>query len=123
MSAGHGLIVPVLKSVEKMDFEELVVAYEALKKRALESKLSSSDMKEATVSLTNFGTLGGLCGTPIIPYSQTAIVGLGRIDKEPVVVDDKIAIHRRQMVCCSFDHRIIDGAGAARFISAFIKTL
>lgn len=123
MNAGHGLIVPVLKGVEKMDFDQLVTAYEELKKRALESRLSSSDMKEGTISLTNFGTLGGLAGTPIIPFSQTAIMGLGKIEKEPVVVGDRIEIHGRQMVCCSFDHRIVDGAAAASFVSAFIQSL
>ncbi len=123
MNSGHGLIVPVLKGVERMGFEELVIAFDQLKKRALASQLTSTDMKEGTISITNFGTLGGIGGTPVIPLPQTAIVGLGKIEKAAAVVDDQIAIRREQLICYSFDHRLIDGAAAATLSNAFVNKL
>lgn len=123
MNTPQGLLVPVLKDVQSMSFKELVKNFEDLKKRALEGALTPNDMKEGTISLTNFGTLGGIGGTPVIPYPQTAIAGLGRIEKKAVVVEDQIEVRRRQMVCWSFDHRLIDGAGAATLSSTFIKLL
>lgn len=119
----YGLIVPVLKHVEKMSLEELVDAYEALKLKAKTGQLASSDMKEATITVTNFGTLGGYSGTPIIPHPNVAILGLGKIETVPAFVEGSIVPREKQMICWSFDHRLIDGAIAAKLSSKFTAVL
>ncbi|MDB2614297.1 2-oxo acid dehydrogenase subunit E2 [Chlamydiales bacterium] len=123
MDTPSGLIVPVLKGVEKMNLDQIIEAFDQLKIKARTGKLTSDDMKEGTISMTNFGTLGGIAGTPIILYPQVAIVGLGKIEPQAVVVDGKIEIRERQMICWSFDHRIIDGAIAAQLSSKYIALL
>lgn len=123
MDTPYGLIVPVLKGVEKMDLAQVVEAYDALKQKAKSGTLASSDMKEATITITNFGTLGGFAGTPIIPLPNVAILGLGKIEAIPSVVDGTIQAREKQMICWSFDHRLIDGALAAKLSSTFTNLL
>lgn len=123
MDTPYGLIVPVLKGVEKMSLDQVVEAYEVLKSRAKSGQLTSSDMKEATITITNFGTLGGFAGTPIIPLPNVAILGLGKIEAVPSVVGGKIEPREKQMICWSFDHRLIDGAMAAKLSSLFTSLL
>lgn len=123
MNTPQGLVVPVLKGVESMSFEEIVLGFEALKEKARLGKLEPGMMKEATVTLTNFGTLGGLAGTPVIPYPQTAILGMGKIQKEAVVEEDVVVIRERVLLSWSFDHRVLDGAKAALLSSSFVDVL
>lgn len=125
MAAPYGLIVPVLKHVEEMTLTDLIRAYDMLKKRAFDNKLQSLDMKEATVSLTNFGALSGasLGGTPIISPPELAICGVARILKTPVVVHDEIVIRDIMNVSFSFDHRVIDGQLAAKISATFCSLL
>lgn len=120
----QGLIVPVLKGVQAMTLEELILAYEELKQRALAGKLHSEDMKGATITITNFGVLGGggLWATPIINYPETAILGLSRIQKQPVVRNDALVIRDMLNLSWSFDHRVIDGDQAAT-ISHYLSNL
>lgn len=121
----QGLIVPVLKNVEGMTLQELILAYESLKARALSSKLSSNDMKESTITISNFGVLGGggLWATPIINYPEAAILALARIQKLPLVRNDTIVVRNSLNLSWSFDHRIIDGDLAAAFSHHFSTLL
>lgn len=121
----QGLIVPVLKGVQAMTLEELILAYEELKQRALAGKLHSEDMKGATITITNFGVLGGggLWATPIINYPETAILGLSRIQKQPVVRNDALVIRDMLNLSWSFDHRVIDGDQAATISHYFSNLL
>jgi pyruvate dehydrogenase E2 component (dihydrolipoamide acetyltransferase)/2-oxoisovalerate dehydrogenase E2 component (dihydrolipoyl transacylase) len=125
MAAPFGLIVPVIKGVEKMTLKQLIIAYDDLKKRAFENKLQPSDMKEGTLTLTNFGALPGnsMGGTPIINTPEAAICGVARIQKMPKVVDDAIVIRDLMNVSFSFDHRLIDGQLAALISEAFCSLL
>lgn len=125
MSSPLGLIVPVLKNVEEMELFDVIYAYEALKEKAKSNKLSPSDMKEATITITNFGALagGGVFATPIINYPEVAILGVARIQKQPIAVNSEIAL--REILNCSwsFDHRVIDGDLAAETSADFVTLI
>lgn len=120
----HGLIVPVLKHVERLPLIDLILAYEALKKRALEGKLSATDMKNGTITISNFGVLGGggLWATPIINYPEAAILGIAKIHKQPIVRNSVVVVRDVLNLSWSFDHRIVDGDLAAAF-SHHLSTL
>jgi len=94
MSTEQGLIVPVLRDVHQMNLEEVIHAFDRLKKKAKEKTLLPADMKGSTITITNFGALqgGGLFATPLINPPEVAILGLSRIRKQPVVVNDTIVI-------------------------------
>lgn len=125
MAANFGLIVPVIKNVDRLSLKELIHAYNDIKKRAFENKLASSDMKDGTLTLTNFGAFPGasLGGTPIINYPEAAICGVARIQKMPTVVNNEIVIRDLMNVSFSFDHRLIDGQLAAKISSNFCYLL
>lgn len=125
MKTPLGLIVPVLKGVEKMSLIELVKEYNELKKRAINNKLNPLEMKDGTITLTNFGALsqGADHATPIINYPEVAILGVARIHKEPVVQNDALAIAEMLHCSWSFDHRVIDGEAAAAISQNFLKLI
>lgn len=121
----YGLTVPVLKHVETLSLPDLIRAFEALKKRALSNQLTPSDMKEGTITFTNFGALSPHCigGTPILNPPQVAILGMARILREPFVVNDEITIRDVVNTAFTFDHRIIDGKLAADATNTFVELL
>ncbi len=123
MKTDQGLIVPVLKGVQAMNFQETVRSYNALRQKALTGQLKPEDMRDSTVTLSNFGTEGGLWATPVINYPEAAIVATAKIHRQPVVRGNSIVI--RDILNCSwsFDHRIIDGDLAAAVSNTFIKLL
>lgn len=123
MKTPLGLIVPVLKDVQKMSFEELVRSYDELRKRAVEGKLKPQDMKDATITLSNFGTEGGRWATPVINAPEVTILATARIHPEAVVRSKQVVIHPMLNCSWSFDHRVIDGDMAAAFSNTFIKLL
>jgi len=118
-----GLIVPVVKNAHLKSFTGLALAIQDLAERARTKRLKPDDVQGGTISMTNPGTFGALFNTPIISQPQVAILGVGGIEKRPVVVHDAIAI--RSMVCLSlsFDHRVIDGAVADRFMARLKERL
>jgi pyruvate dehydrogenase E2 component (dihydrolipoamide acetyltransferase) len=118
-----GLIVPVIKDAHLKSFTGLALAIHDLATRARTKRLKPDDVQNGTISMTNPGSLGALFATPIISQPQVAILGIGGIEKRPVVVRDAIAI--RSMVCLSltFDHRIIDGVAADRFMARLKEKL
>lgn len=123
MKTPLGLIVPVLKGVEQMSFQDTMKNYHLLRQQAVEGKLKPEDMREGTITLSNFGTEGGRWATPVINAPEVAILATARIRPEPVAKVHDIVI--RQILNCSwsFDHRVIDGDMAAAFSNAFIKLL
>lgn len=123
MKTPLGLIVPVLKNVQRMTFEELVRSYDELRKRAVEGKLKPQDMKDATITLSNFGTEGGRWATPVIHAPEVAILATARMHPEAVVRSEQVVIHPLLNCSWSFDHRVIDGDMAAAFSNTFIKLL
>ena len=112
-----GLIVPVVKNADEKSFLGLCRGINDLAERARSKKLSVDDIQGGTFTITNPGIYGGLFGTPIISQPQVAIMGLGGIEKRPVVVNDAIAIRPMCYLVLSFDHRVIDGAVADQFMA------
>lgn len=119
----QGLLLPVLKGADSLNFSELIKAFDKLKEGARKGDLSPDAMRGGTVSLSNFGTLGGILGTPLIPYSQTSILGIGKMEECPVVRQGKIEIGYKQYLSLSCDHRIVDGATAARAAERLVALL
>jgi 2-oxoglutarate dehydrogenase E2 component (dihydrolipoamide succinyltransferase) len=117
-----GLIVPVIKHADEKNFLGIARAVQELADRARSKRLSVEDVQGGTFTLTNPGVFGSLFGTPIIHQPQVAILGVGVIEKRPVVRNDAIAIRPTVYLMLSFDHRIIDGAAADQFM-ARIKSL
>ena len=123
-----GLIVPVIKHADDLSLVGLSRAVNDLASRARTKKLSPHEVQEATFTVTNPGVFGSLLGTPIIPLGTTAILGLGAIEKRPKVLtgpdgEDTIAIRTCAYFSLSFDHRVVDGADADRFMVDLKKTL
>lgn len=122
-----GLIVPVIKRADDLSISGLARAANDLAERARSKQLKPDEVAGGTFTVTNPGVFGGLFGTPIINQPQVAILGIGAIEKRPKVLttpegDDFIAIRSMAFFALSFDHRIIDGADAERFL-AYVKQL
>ncbi len=123
-----GLIVPVLKHADELSLTGLTRGTNDLAARARGKKLSPTDVQDSTFTITNPGVFGSLFGTPIIPVGTTAILGLGAIEKRAKVItgpdgEDTLAIRTCAYFSLSFDHRVIDGADADRFMADLKKTL
>ncbi|MBY0504527.1 MAG: dihydrolipoyllysine-residue succinyltransferase [Bryobacteraceae bacterium] len=110
-----GLIVPVIRHADELNVTGLQRQVVDLANRARSKQLKPQEVAGGTFSLTNFGSFGSLFATPIINQPQVAILGLGAINKEAVVVDDAIAIRSMMYLALTFDHRLIDGALADQF--------
>ena len=120
-----GLIVPVIKKADTLSISGLTLAANDLAERARTKKLKPDEVQGGTFTITNTGTFGGLFGTPIINQPQVAILCVGTIEKRPKVLttpdgDDYIAIRSMAYFALTYDHRIVDGAEAERFL-AFLK--
>jgi pyruvate dehydrogenase E2 component (dihydrolipoamide acetyltransferase) len=118
-----GLIVPVIKGAEEKNFFGLARAVTDLAERARSKKLKPDEVMESTFSITNPGVFGGLFGLPVINQPNVAILGLGTIEKRPVVIDDAIAIRSMVYLTLSYDHRAVDGAIAHQFMGHVKHTL
>lgn len=119
----QGLVVPVVKDVDRKDIFELAGDIEKLSSKARAGQLSLDDVHGSTFTITNVGAIGGLFATPIINIPEVAILGLHKIAKRPVVRDDKIVIRDTTYLSLSFDHRVFDGAYAARLTSRIVETV
>jgi 2-oxoglutarate dehydrogenase E2 component (dihydrolipoamide succinyltransferase) len=123
-----GLIVPVLKDADGLNLTGITRGVNDLAARARGKKLNPTEVQDATFTITNPGVFGSLMGTPIIPVGTTAILCLGAIEKRPKVItgadgEDTIAIRTCAYFALSFDHRVVDGADADRFMADLKKTL
>ncbi|NIR49717.1 2-oxo acid dehydrogenase subunit E2 [candidate division KSB1 bacterium] len=112
----NGLIVPVIKDADGLNVVGLARAATDLAQRARSKKLKPDEVQGGTFSITNMGTFGSILGFPIIHQPQVAILGVGIIQKRPVVRNDAIAIRDMMYISLSFDHRIVDGALAGQFL-------
>jgi len=118
-----GLIVPVLHHAEERNLVGIARALADLIARARAGTLTLSDVQGATFTVNNTGAFGSIVSVPIIPQGQSGIVTMEAIVKRPVVVDDAIAIRSLMNVCLSFDHRVVDGAVAGRFLQSIKRRL
>src|ERR1700728_2285015 len=118
-----GLIVPVIKNAEEKNFLGIARTMNDLAERARAKKLKPEEVAEGTFAITNPGVFGGLFGLPVINQPNVAILGLGTIEKRPVVIEDAIAIRSMVYLTLSYDHRVVDGAVAHQFIAKLKHTL
>jgi pyruvate dehydrogenase E2 component (dihydrolipoamide acetyltransferase) len=118
-----GLIVPVVRSADEKNILGLARAVNDLAERARTKRLKVDEVQGGTFTITNPGVFGSLFGTPIISQPQVAILCVGAIEKRPVVRDDAIAIRTMCYFALTFDHRIVDGADADRFMAHLKQSL
>jgi 2-oxoglutarate dehydrogenase E2 component (dihydrolipoamide succinyltransferase) len=118
-----GLIVPVIKRADEKNLVGLSRAVADLANRARSKQLKPDEVAGGTFTITNPGVFGALFGMPIISQPQVAILGIGNVEKRPVVVDDAIAIRPMAYLTLGYDHRVIDGAVADEFMSILKKSL
>ena len=112
----RGLLVPVIRDVDKRNIVELAVELSQLSKKAREKKLTPADMEGGTFTITNLGGIGGIGFTPIVNHPEVAILGLSRSRMEPEWINGKFEPRLILPLSLSYDHRLIDGADAARFL-------
>ncbi len=113
----NGLVVPIIRNVDKLSFAEVEKEISRLGTLARENKLTMADMSGGTFSITNGGIYGSLLSTPIINPPQSAILGMHNIVQRPVVVDNQIVIRPMMYVALSYDHRIVDGKESVQFLA------
>jgi len=116
VSAPQGLVVPVLRDVEEMSFADIEKTIADFGKRARDGKMTMEDLTGGTFTISNGGVFGSLLSTPIINPPQSAILGMHKIEKRAVVVDDAVVVRPMMYLALSYDHRIIDGREAVTFL-------
>jgi pyruvate dehydrogenase E2 component (dihydrolipoamide acetyltransferase) len=118
-----GLIVPVVKNVKGKNVFQLATELTELSDKARARTIDLADLKGGTFTITNFGAMGGLYGFPIIHHPEVGILGMGKIFEKPVVKEGKVEIRKVLPLSLSFDHRVVDGAEAVRFMNTVIQFL
>jgi pyruvate/2-oxoglutarate dehydrogenase complex dihydrolipoamide acyltransferase (E2) component len=123
VAADQGLIVPVIKNAESLNLTGLARAINDLATRARSKKLKPDEVVGGTFSISNFGIYGSTAGFPLINQPQVAVLGIGSLEKRPVVINDAIAIRPAMNLSLVFDHRLIDGALGAQFLQKLAEYL
>ena len=119
-----GLLVPVIRNVAGLNLRDVAVQSKSLVQQAREGKITAAQMQGGVFTITNLGAFGIDSFTPVINYPEAAILGLGAIRKEPVFLDDgKVVAQLQLALSLTFDHRIVDGAPAARFLQALVSAI
>jgi len=119
----NGLLVPVIKDADRKDIFELSAEIEKLAAKAKSGELGLDEVRGSTFTITNLGSVGGLFATPIVNYPEAAILGVHTIKKRAVVREGRVEARDMMYLSFSFDHRIMDGASAARFVNRVIETI
>jgi len=119
----EGLVVPVIKDADKLTIFQIAQKIGELAEKAKERKLTLAEIRDGTFTLTNYGSIGGIFGVPVINYPQAGILGIGRILKTPVIKDDQIVAGNVLPFSLTVDHRIVDGGEATRFIINIMEYL
>lgn len=119
----EGLVVPVVKNVDRLSIKELAVEVGIIAEKARKRELTLDDMKDGTFTLTNYGSIGGQFAVPVINYPQAAILGIGRLVEKPVVKNGAVVPGTMLPLSISVDHRIVDGGEVARFMNRLMEYL
>jgi 2-oxoglutarate dehydrogenase E2 component (dihydrolipoamide succinyltransferase) len=119
----NGLIVPVIRNADERNVLGLQRAIVDLATRARSRQLKADEVQGGTFTITNFGSFGSVIATPVINQPQVAILGVGTVEKTPVVIDDAIAIRSISYLSLTFDHRLIDGALADQYMTKVKEVL
>jgi len=117
------LIVPILRNVDKKNLFQLSTELHALTEKTRQRKVSIEELQGGTFTISNQGSIGGDHFTPIIYAPQVAILGIGQGKAKPIALDGKIAIRTILPLCLAYDHRVLDGADAVRFLKDIIAGL
>lgn len=123
MDTERGLVVPALRNTDHLSISEIARELTKLVDRVRENDFTVDDLRGSTFSISNLGAIGGTYSTPIVNFPEVAILLIGRSRKMPVVVNDQIAVRLMMPLSLSYDHRIIDGGIAARFLNDLISYL
>jgi pyruvate dehydrogenase E2 component (dihydrolipoamide acetyltransferase) len=123
VDTGRGLVVPVIRDADRKSILRISTEIEELSAKAREGTLAVDELRGGTFTITNVGPLGGTALIPTINYPEVAILGMGRAQEKPVVVNGEIVIRKILPLTLAFDHRIADGADAARFVSEMVRQL
>jgi pyruvate dehydrogenase E2 component (dihydrolipoamide acetyltransferase) len=123
VDTGKGLVVPVIRDTDRKSILQVSQEIEDIAQRARDGKLEVADLRGGTFTITNVGPLGGTALIPTINYPEVAILGMGRAQEKPVVRDGQVVIRKILPLTLAFDHRIADGADAARFVSEMARQL
>ena len=118
-----GLIVPNIKNANNYGIIELAKELKEIKHKAENKKFTLQDLQDGTISITNYGIFDSTFGAPVIKYPEVAIIGIGKISKKPVVINDEIIIKHVLHLSLSIDHRVIDGGDAGRFLQTLKQYL
>ncbi|MFZ0613055.1 MAG: dihydrolipoyllysine-residue succinyltransferase, partial [Desulfobacterales bacterium] len=116
IGTGRGLVVPVIRHCEKLSLAMMEQAIVDYVKKIKENRLDLADLEGGTFTITNGGVFGSLLSTPILNTPQSAILGMHRIEKRPVVIDDEIVVRPMMYLALSYDHRIVDGREAVTYL-------
>jgi 2-oxoglutarate dehydrogenase E2 component (dihydrolipoamide succinyltransferase) len=116
IGGGKGLVVPVLRNVERMSFAEIERTIGDYATKAMSNKLTPEDLEGGTFTISNGGIYGSLLSTPIVNPPQSGILGLHAIQDRPVAINGEVAIRPMMYVALTYDHRIIDGREAVSFL-------
>ena len=123
VSIEGGLIVPVIRNADRKSLPRISSELKELVEKGRTGRLSSDDVSGGTFSVTNLGAFGVEAFNPIITPGQSAILGVCRIAEKPVVIGGEVAVRSMMNLCLSFDHRVLDGAPAARFLQKIKELL
>lgn len=123
VDTGKGLMVPVIRETDRKSILTISREIEEIADRARTGKISVDELQGGTFTITNVGPLGGTALIPTINYPEVAILGMGKVQEKPVVRDGQIVIRKILPLTLAFDHRIADGADAARFVSEMVRQL
>jgi pyruvate dehydrogenase E2 component (dihydrolipoamide acetyltransferase) len=118
-----GLLVPVIRDLAKLTLRQVAAQARDLAERARQGKLKAEEMRDGTFTITNLGAFGIDAFTPIINYPQCAILGVGRIQRQPVVIGEEIVAREQVTLSLTFDHRIVDGAPSAQFLQTLCRLI
>jgi pyruvate dehydrogenase E2 component (dihydrolipoamide acetyltransferase) len=118
-----GLMAPVIRDVPSLSLMQLAARAHELIERARNRKLMAAEMEGGTFTVSNLGEFGIDAFTPIINYPECAILGVGRIQRRPMVVGEQIVAREQVTLSLTFDHRLVDGAPAARFLETLRKSI
>ena len=123
VSTDRGLIVPVMRDADRMDFASIEKAVTGFAERARAGTITIEELTGGTFSITNGGVFGSLMSTPIVNAPQSAILGMHKIQDRPVVVDGQVVVRPMMYIALTYDHRIIDGREAVQFLVAVKESL
>ena len=116
VSTPKGLVVPVIRDADKMSLAEIERAVGEMGIKARDGKITVDDMMDGTFTVSNGGVFGSLMSTPILNPPQSGILGMHKIEKRPVVVDDQVVVRPMMYLALSYDHRMIDGRESVSFL-------